>query len=347
MSIEDTNPVESVPDNLDDFEAALWPKEASPEPASSEVEDQEVEDDRDASEDTEDTHSLDNETVDSDVTDVGASDDDEDGETDEAEDKSQDEKPAKKKNRFQERIDEVVGKQREAERRLQEALAEIERLKTPQNTEPEPAKQEPVTETTGPTPSDLNEDGTQKYPLGEFDPLYIKDLMKYTLDTERAEREAEEARTRQERELQAAQSELETAWAEKLTPAQERYPDFQEKGLNLVETFSGLDPAYGEYLQTTLMSMEHGPDVLYYLANNVDEAQKIVNSGPRLATIALGRIEAKFAMAAEEKQRARPKVSRAPEPPSMLNKGSGVAKPAIKGDEDDLEAFSRALFKKK
>ena len=155
-------------------------------------------------------------------------------------------------------------------------------------------------------------------------------------------REQEEA-DRQEQEDQRAQ--LQAEWNDKLVPARERYPDFQEKGQNLVSAFEGIDPNYGEYLTTTLMNMEFGPDVLYYLANNMDEAHKIVQSGVAKATVALGRLEAKFAFANEEKQKARPKVSQAPTPPPA-NRGSAVAKPSIEADTDNLDDFEREFFKK-
>src|SRR3546814_4807298 len=91
--------------------------------------------------------------------------------------------------------------------------------------------------------------------------------------------------------------------------------DLKEKGEELIENFTDLDEAYGEYLSSTLMSMEYGPDVLYYLASNPEEAKKIVNSGPQKASIALGRLEARFMDEDKPQQKVRPKVSNAPEPP--------------------------------
>lgn len=332
MSTENT-PVETDDVNLDDFAAELFGQsKPAPEPASSE--DEEVtEEVPDAQE--EETQVTEDDTL------------DEDSDNDEAEDAEEEETPVEdvakpKKNRFQERIDKAVGAQREAERKLAAALAELETAKKT----PEPAPTASVPEDNEPTPADLNEDGTEKYPLGEFDPLYFKDLMRHTLAKETKAREEQMKNEATQREQEATQAALEASWAAKVAPAQERYPDFIEKGRNLIDTFEGIDAAYGEYLTATLMDMEHGPDVLYYLANNTDEASKIVNSGPQRATVALGRLEAKFADAAEEKQRARPKVSKAPEPAPM-NKGSSVAVNEVPDDTDDLDAFSKKLFKKK
>jgi hypothetical protein len=54
---------------------------------------------------------------------------------------------------------------------------------------------------------------------------------------------------------------------------------FREKAVELEDTFRDLDPSYGKYLATTIMSLDYGPHVLDYLADNPDEARNIVASG--------------------------------------------------------------------
>lgn len=331
MSNEQT-PVESVEDDLDTFSAELFGQSKAPkEPASSE-EVIEAED----SDAKEDTHSeIEDDTL--------ADEDDNEGE------EAEEPQPKPKKNRFQERIDELTGKAREAERREADVKARLDAIlaRLEQNEKTEPSPTQKVVENTGPQPEDTHEDGTDKYPLGEFDPQYIRDLTRHTLQEERNAMKVQEEQESQNREVETQQAALQSEWNDKLGPAQERYPDFQEKGQQLVDTFDGIDPSYGEYLSATLMNMEFGPDVLYYLANNVDEATKIVNSGAAKATIALGRLEAKFAFADEEKQKARPKVSQAPTPPPHVNKGSSVSHAEVPDDTDDLDAFASKLFTKK
>jgi len=338
MSIDDTNTsVEPMDVDLDTFSAEFFGQnkvDDTPEPASSDVTEEETPDDSDA-QDQEDAHVAEDD-------DTLAPDEDEE---EDVENPVEDVKP--KKNRFQERIDEVVSKQREAERKLNEALAELQAFKQAQKPEPEPIKAVATNTTTGPTPDQLNEDGTEKYPLGEFDPNYIKDLTLHTLREEREKEQQAQLAKQQEEADKQAKLELAADWQEKLEPAKERYPDFQEKGEQLFTAFESIDQKYGEYLASTLMSLEYGPDVLYYLANNLDEADKSIKSGPTKAVISLGRIEAKFADVAAEKQLSKPRVSKAPVPPGHLNKGTSSVKPAIKGDEDDLDAFAAELFKKK
>jgi len=259
MSTEQTS-VEPT-DDLDLFSADFFgQKKAEPEPAKPEEDD--GKEGSDAHTDDGTQPSEDDDTLDENEGEEQDSDPDEDDESD----PEPDTKP-KKKNRFQERIDELTGKAREAERReaaLREQLDEI--LKKLEKNEPElPTK--PV-EVAGPSPDDKNEDGTDKYPLGEFDPNFIRDLTKFTLEEERRALKAKEAEEIQQRQLDEQRAQLETSWREKLGHAQERYPDFQEKGSQLIESFPDLNPAYGEYLTATIMGMDYGPDVLYYLANN-------------------------------------------------------------------------------
>jgi hypothetical protein len=333
MSTENT-PVESTEVDLDTFAAELFGrKEAAPVETTTEVEDT-VEVESDASTE-EDTH------VDAD--DTSAPDDDD--ETSEDDDSIKEEAPKPKKNRTQERIDELTKNWRETERKLEEAMAKL----AEKPTIPEPKTTPDTSVNTAPKPTDLNEDGTEKYPLGEFDPKYLTDFLDHRDAQREAARKEKETQEKQKAEREQAQTALQEEWNEKLTPAKERYPDFQEKGEKLLPVLEMMEEDYAEYFTNTIMEMDHGPDVFYYLANNPDEALKIIQSGAKKATLSLGRLEAKFAMAEAEKVIARPKVSQAPEPPQHLNKGSAVAPPAIRGDEKDvdLDAFSKALFAKK
>lgn len=315
--------------DLDQFSAEFFGQNKAPEPASSKEEvDEEVPDDAP--------------TPDGDGTPEDDTLDDEDDSDDSDQDEPEKDPAPKKKNRFQERIDEVVGKQRETERKLEDALAKLAAAEK----KPTPAPAPVVVEDTRPRADDLLEDGTDKYPLGEFDPNFIVDLTKHTLETET---KAMQARTEQEakaRVIEDQKAQLATDWEEKLVPAQERYPDFQDKGNELVAAFSNLDQNYAEYLTATIMSMDFGPDVFYYLASNPDEAFKIVGSGATRATVALGRLEAKFADADEAKQKAKPKISKAPTPPPT-NRGTAPAKIEVDDTTDDLDAFASKFFKKK
>lgn len=338
MSTNNTN-VEPTEVDLDAFAADFFgQKSAAPEPASSEADETDDELESDA---PEATHTPEGDPL------ADDEDEEEDGEEEEEEDSKPAPKP--KKNRFQERIDELTTARKEAEREAERLRSEFEALKVKleAKTDKTDKPTSDVVKDNRPNPDAVKEDGSPKYELGEFDPQYQADLVAHLFAEKEKEIEAKLAKKEQEESLKAARTAIETQWNDKLVPAQERYPDFNEKGQQLVDSFEGLDEAYGEYLTSTIMSMDFGPDVLYYLANHPDEAKAIVNSGPTKATLALGRLETKFADAELEKQKARPKVSKAPTPPAHRNKGSAAAVAEIPDDTDDLDLFSQKLFAKK
>lgn len=259
-----------------------------------------------------------------------------------AEEEDKEEEPAPKpKTRSEKRIEELNAKWRQEQREKEDLQRKLDELQSGQQNKDQ--KSTPVTADDGPTPNDVKEDGTEKYPLGEFDPAYIRDLTRYTIAQERAEAKAALEAEAEQGKVTEAQAALVNDWNAKLPAAQEKYTDFTEKGQELVESFEDLDPAYGSYLTETLMSMEFGTDVLYYLANNPDEARDIVNSGARQATVRLGRLEAKFAKASEPPER---RVSNAP-PPPPANKGLAQARMPVAGDTDSLDDFEKVFFKKR
>lgn len=338
MSIENNSPGDTDDTNLDDFSAEFFGQtKAEPEPTNSEDVNEE-----------EDSEAAPPEATDQDTQDASDEDDTTDGseedttESDEEEEEAPAPKP--KKNSAQERISELTAARREAERRadaLEARLAALENGKGTKEETPAPAPKA-AAEVTPPKPTDTNEDGTEKYPLGEFDPNFITDLADFRVEQRFAERERIEQEKQEQAKQQEAMGQLEAGWNEQIGTAKERYPDYDTKIANLQPVFSDVDAQYGDYLSTTLMSMEKGADILYYLADNPEEARAIVDSGPQRATIALGRLEARFL---EDSPPAR-KQSNAP-PPPPTNKGASAARGTVAPDTDDLDAFSDMFFKKR
>lgn len=273
------------------------------------------------------------------------------GNEDDPADPDPDDKPlfVPKKKTVQERINELTAKAKEAERReadAQRRIAELEALAVPKEVKKEEAPA--VTVLGEPSPDDLREDGEPRYPLGEYDPRFIKDLIKFENDQRDKARETQaeidrqaQLREAQEAEFNAQRDALKQDWSNRVVETVKAVPDFVEKVQALESTFTDLDQGYGEYLATTIMEMDNGTDVLYYLSTNLDEAQRIAALGPVKATIALGRIDAKFEKPAESPQ---PKVSEAPEP-APVNKGHKVSKD-VADDTDDLDAFAKKFFNK-
>jgi hypothetical protein len=322
-------------DNLDAFEDAFFNrKPVATDDPEDKVEDEDVpetEDDALATE--EDTDASEDEPT-----------EDEDPD-DEPEPKPE---PKKGKKSFQDRIDELTRGKREAERREAELLKRLEAhevRKSEENTtaEPKPLREQLPAE--APSPDATDENGEPIYPLGEFDPAFIRDLTKFTIAQEtKAAKEAEET-ARQQSMFEAAQEELKSSWLEKVDAATEELPDIRERLATMGEAFDGIDPNYGEFLAATIMSCDYGPQIMYYLSQNIGEAQKIVASGPASATLAIGRLDARFTKAPEQKRNTK-KVSGAPKPPAAMSRGSG-GRFAVPGDTDDLDAFEKEFFKRK
>ena len=271
---------------------------------------------------------------------------DADDEADEAELKEEiPEKP--KKKTVQDRIDEVVRQReelrRESDAQMAELRKEIDALKKPST--------ETLADTTSqeaePSPEALDADGNPIYALGEFDPQYIRDLTRFTLNQERAKVQAETAESKRVEEQTKVQQELQTSWNERVTSATEDYPDFVEKGQELLNGFNNLDPNYAGYLSNVLMNMDKGPDVLYYLSNHPEEAAAIVNSGiAQKATFLgfLGRIESRFLQS--EQDAPKPKITKTPAPPVARTRGTAGAFVQVSPDTDDLDAFQSEFFRK-
>lgn len=264
-------------------------------------------------------------------------------ETPEDESQDQDDKPAKplqKKQTFQERADQLTKLRWEAERRAEEAerlAAEWQRkaeAKTEVKVEPEVKAQ--------PSPSDLNEDGEPKYELGEYDPQYIADLTRFHNERFFEEKRAEEAKKAIESAQQAQARQLETKWIENVQAVKDTLPDYDETIQNLAPIVEQVPVELSNYLQQVIMTLDNGPQVLYYLSQNPEEAKQIIASGHLGATLALGGLNSQFK---RPKEQPKPKVSQAPEPPAIRARGSG-GKFTTPGDTDDLDAFADMFFRK-
>ncbi len=258
----------------------------------------------------------------------------------------------KKKSRFQERIDDLTAKLREQERlsnlqasQLAEAIAKLETAAKPAE---KPNTQNTKTEgLVEPTADDTLEDGSPKYPLGEFDPKLLRDLTRYDRAVERAHDEQVAAERREEQKREAELNTLSENWNGKVTTAKEAYPDYVEKGQALLDSLGDVPQDYAVYLTTSLMGMDYGPDVFYYLAEHPEEARAIVNSSPDQALVRLGRIEARFEIAADEKSGKETKLrtSKAPEP-APRNKGSNAQAPVADLATIGLDDFAKDFLRK-
>lgn len=252
-----------------------------------------------------------------------------------------------KKKTAQDRIKELTAQRHAAEREVnalkvanESRIAELERkLQEFANKAPQPKN---GTAADGsPDPLAENEDGSLKYNLGEFDPQYIRDLAKFTVRQENEAAQAYRKQAEQEAAVVAARDEARSGWNAKLEEAHEEMPDIVDKIASLDAVVGSVDMNYQQYLVDVVMSLDNGPRVMAYLADNPDLAQKIVSSGAASATVALGRLDGKMAKPPVEKKT----PTQAPKPAARITRGTS-GQFSTRADTDDLDAFAKEFYRK-
>lgn len=335
--------------NLDDFAADFFSADKTTDKSTNTEESDNGE--------TSDTTSHDTDSTSDPEVGTGTDEDDEGAE--DASDSEEADEPellkGKKKSRFQERIDDLTAKLRDGDRnrealetQLRTAIAKLEETATAPKAEVAQNTQKTERGLIEPTADDVLEDGSLKYPLGEFDPKLMRDLTRFDRAVER-EHEMKVAEENKVEQARAAElNTLQTQWNDKVESAKEVYPDYVEKGQALLNELENVPQAYAVYLTQNIMGMDYGPDVFYYLAEHPEEARVIVNSSPEKALNRLGRIEARFEIAATERSGKETKLRTTNAPaPAPRNKGSNAQAPTVDLENADLDSFERELFPKR
>ena len=190
---------------------------------------------------------------------------------------------------------EEARREREAREQLEARLKELEAKANPQQAQAEPDElgEEPKPEQF----SDMYE--------------YAKALAEYTADKKLMERDREE----KARKAAAEQEQKFKAWADRVNAAKSELPDFDDMVQSSEVRVS--DP-----VRDAIIESEHGPKILYYLAENAEFAKKLSEMSVVSAVREIGKIEARYERAAktESEPEVKPVVgkSKAPAPISPL-----------------------------
>jgi len=345
---DDNSNLVDIPEDLSSFKALFEGREA---PKVEDTEDNALatDEDTDASNEDEVEDQEDSEAEEQDESEDESEDEESEDESEEEAEEEPKDKGKKPKSRYQTRIDELTRTAREAERREAALLARLEALETKEKPVQDSPQESPLDRLPpdAPNPDAVDAKGNPKYPLREYDPQYIFDLTKFAGQQAAKELEAERARAEAERQANAERDTIRNDWNKRLDAAEEEIPEIREHIAELVDTFQTVDPRYGEYLATLIMTSDTGPAIMEYLSQNIGEAQKIVASGPTAATLAIGRLEAKLQNlttrpAGEEKRNKKP--SGAPKPPVAVTRGTKGGKVTVSPDTEDLAAFKRDFF---
>lgn len=223
--------------------------------------------------------------------------------------------PAPRKNGVHKRIQKLSAK-------LAEKDAIIDRLLQGQKPEPQAP---PVPVLTGkPVPPD-EDDFDDRKSFREAQARYIEDLSDWKLE----QRLTAEKRQAEERENQKRLQESQSTWAKRLDAAHQAHPDLQDL---LEDEDLPTTPAMTHFL----MESDLGAELLYALAKNPAECQRIASLEPRKAELALARLEARLDIPAAPPQK---RASAAPAPLAPV-KGTGTTTkdPSKMTDADWLRA---------
>ena len=136
---------------------------------------------------------------------------------------------------------------------------------------------------------------------------YAKALAEYTADKKLLERDNEE----KARKAAAEQEAKFSAWADRVNAAKNELPDFDDMVQSSEVRVS--DP-----VRDAIIESEHGPKILYWLAENTDYAKKLADMSAVSAIREIGKIEARFDKAKELEPKAVVGKSKAPAPINPL-----------------------------
>jgi hypothetical protein len=187
-----------------------------------------------------------------------------------------DQKERKPNPKLERRFSEIT-KQREAAReearlereqreRLETRVKELEGRVTPQAQAPQ---------------DDVGEEPTPDQFSDMYE--YAKALAEYTADKKMAERDQQDLNRKA-----AAEQEVKfKAWADRVNAAKSNLPDFDDMVQSSEVRVS--DP-----VRDAIIESEHGPQILYYLAENTEFAQKLAGMSLVSAVREIGKIEARY-----------------------------------------------------
>lgn len=236
-----------------------------------------------------------------------------DSTTEQVDDTQGSDKARDEKGRFvpQERVNEITRARREAERRAESLERELTNLRQ-QN----PAQHQPQSDKGAPKLEDFDFDIT----------AFANALTEYTVTKAQTHAESRIQQRTQQEQAQKAQRSFEDR-AEKYAA---EHPDFDGAVSSLTKTVQ-----FKPEVVETITASEHGPAVVHYLAQHLDEADDIARMPAHLAAAQIGRIESRIAST-----KPRP-VTNAPKPPPTLGGGAASSKDPERMTSDEWLAWRR------
>lgn len=233
------------------------------------------------------------------------------GENDESEDENKEVK-AKKKGGYQKKIDRLNAENEY----LKSQLAKPAETKT--------ASKEAVIEKTGKPKVDYFNTHSE----------YVEALTDWKIEqkslAEKAEQKKDELKSEQEKQT---------------ATFQKKYDDFSKATEDFQETIDGVDDIrLSAVFEDAIISSEIGPQIMYELAKNREELERLSKLSPMFMLKEIGKIEARLEKSKETKTEVKTKTTNAPPPPKSLSSKSASIKKSINDSDlsqQEYEAIRR------
>lgn len=153
---------------------------------------------------------------------------------------------------------------------------------------------------------------------------YAKALSEWTAEQAVKKVKQEEA----EAKLQAERQAMIDSWNKRQTAVMEELPDYEE-------VIAQSDVMVSDQVRDAILDSDHGPKILYHLAQNPEIAEKLATFSTVKALRELGKLEAQFEKSADtQRTEAKPvaKTSKAPAPINPLKAASAAKDTPIGSD---------------
>lgn len=245
-------------------------------------------------------------------------------------DKEPAKEPAKPRRSAQDRIDQAVKRQREAERRASDLESRLSALERGEKKELTPAT-EPAKDNKAPKAED--------YEFGQLDDAYIADKVSFETQKAIAAHEATQVESRQRDAAVREAQEFADNARSMYEKGVEKYEDFQD----LIDDVKADDWPLSETMARLLVKSDVGADIAYHLYKHPKEAKEVAGKAIMDQAAHFGRLEARFSAKAAPKSDIKPPKLQAP---VQQPRGAG-GQFSVAPDTSDFSAFEAMAMAKK
>lgn len=235
----------------------------------------------------------------------------------------------KKKSGYKRRIEKLVSQRETERRRVEELEARLARIESGAGDAKSSNKSVPEKAETAGKPNPDNFENHVDY---------VEALTDWKLEQREKAARAEQEKSR----LKSEQENLVKAHIERVQSFAKKTEDFQE-------VLEGVDDVrVSAAVEGIILSSENGPELMYELAKNRAEFERVNKLPPTLASFEIGKLAAKLAAPKEQPKPEPKKLTQAPKPIAPVGKATGAVQ---KSPEDmsysEYERYRREQMKRR